>query len=92
MYLQLDMRTEWCLVEIGQTYQYITSLVLLQQLGQFWICQTIWPYHPIQHTEPLKLVNNLKGIPEFVEPLLWGTISVAELELLFVQKNWFWVF
>ena len=91
MYLQLDMGTEWYFVEIGHPYQYTTSLALLQQLGQFWICQTIWPYNPIQQTETLKLVNKLKGISEFVEPLLWGTISVAELELLFVQKYWLWV-
>ena len=91
MYLQLDMGTEWYFVEIGHLYQYTTSLPLLQQLSQFWICQIIWPYNPIQQTETLKLVNKLKGISEFVEPLLWGTISVAKLELMFVQKYWFWV-
>ena len=46
------------------------------------------PHNPIQQTETLKLVNKLKGISVFV---LWGTISVVELELMFVQKYWFWV-
>ena len=39
--------TDWYFVEIGNPYQ-IMNLPLLQQLGQLWMCQAIWPYNPIK--------------------------------------------
>ena len=34
----------------------------------------------------MKSVNELKGSSEFVVPFLSGTISIAEIELMFVQN------